>query len=207
MPFPSFNLPKKPKADAAAAAKKKAAADAPIINPEADRILGRLSIQTMVAVVAGLMILTVVMPSFNIKGTLIWKYHVAIDYASAALIVGVLYGMNGRLFAKRLEIGRDLIAKREFRQAAVCLQPFEAFGQRFLDRTGEAHFLLAQAYAGSNNKVKAEQCKTFVIKHRPGPWAAKLGGSAGSTSRVKQEATTTSTAKPKPSKSKPKRRF
>jgi hypothetical protein len=207
MPFPSFNLPKKPKPADTAVKKKPVAVDAPIINPEADRILGRMSIQTIIAPFIGLIVLTFVMPVFNQKGTLIFKYHQIIDIASALVILSAWYGLNGRLFATRLEIGRDLVAKREFRQAAVCLQPFESFGQRFLDRTGEAHYLLAQAYAGSNNKAKAEQCKAFVLKYRPGPWAAKLGGSAGPGGRSKSEATDATGPRPKPSKSKPKRRF
>jgi len=206
MPFPSFNLPKKPKA-ADPAAKKTVALDAPIINPEADQILGRMSIQTIIAPFIGLIVLTFVMPVFNQKGTLIFKYHQVIDIASALVILSIWYGLNGRLFATRLSIGRDLVAKREFRQAAVCLQPFESFGQRFLDRTGEAHYLLAQAYAGSNNKTKSEKCKAFVLKHRPGPWAAKLGGSAAPAGRAKSEPTVAAGPRPRPSKSKPKRRF
>ena len=207
MPFPSFNLPKKPKAVDPPAKKKAVALDAPIINPEADRILGRMSIQTIIAPFIGLIVLTFVMPVFNQKGTLIFKYHQVIDIASALVILSIWYGLNGRLFATRLSIGRDLVAKREFRQAAVCLQPFESFGQRFLDRTGEAHYLLAQAYAGSNNKAKAEKCKAFVLKYRPGPWAAKLGGAPITAGRAKPDATVAAGPRPRPSKSKPKRRF
>ena len=204
MPFPFLNSAKKTDA---APVKKKPVDDGPIINPEADKILGRMTVQTFVFTMTALILLTVVMPFFNQPPTAhhpastVWKYHQIIDFGSAALIIAVLYTMNGRLFATRLSIGRDLVAKREFRQAAVCLQPFEAFGQRWLDRSGEAHYLLAQAYAGSNNKVKAEECKTFVIKHRPGPWAAKLGGNPGKVDP------STLPARPKPTKGKPRRRF
>jgi len=206
MPFPSFDSPKKPKA-ADTSARKPVALDAPIINPEADRILGRATLQALF-VTGGLLIVAMLAGAFvSQPGTPLFKYHKPIAYLTVLPVLLAWYGLNGRLYAKRLEIGRDLVGKREFRQAAVCLQPFESFGQRFLDRTGEAHYLLAQAYAGSNQKAKAEKCKTFVLKYRPGPWAAKLGGSPAVAARAKAETTVAAGPRPRPSKSKPKRRF
>jgi hypothetical protein len=218
MPFLNISSPKKPKptdstqksvdAIKKTAAKPPSPNDAPIINPEADSILGRLTLQTMFVTFL-VMILMMGIGIFGSRpGTAIFKYHRLIAIVTTLPILAVWYGLTGKLYSKRLEIGRDLLQKREFKQAIVCLEPFNAFGQRMLDRTGEAHYLLAQAYAGAGRKSDAEKCRKFVLDHRPGPWAEKLGGKPAPvkrTSPAAQEAI--DAAKPKPPKSKPKRRF
>src|SRR3569833_4334166 len=62
MPFPFLNSAKKTDA---APVKKKPVDDGPIINPEADKILGRMTVQTFVFTMTALILLTVVMPFYN----------------------------------------------------------------------------------------------------------------------------------------------
>lgn len=218
MPFPNFSSPKKPKPGSdteksidsikKTAAKPAAASDAPIINPEADSILGRLTLQTMFFTFLMMVAMMAIGIYGSRPGTFIFKYHRPIALITTLPILIVWYGMTGKLYAKRLEIGRDLVGKREFKQAIVCLEPFTAFGQRMLDRTGEAHYLLSLAYAGAHRKADADKCRDFVLKHRPGPWSAKLGGKPAAPKRTAASTTADiDAAKPKPPKTKPKRRF
>ena len=85
-----------------------------------------------------------------------------------------------------------------------------------MDRSGEAHYLLAQAYLGTGDKARAEAAREFV-RHRKGVWAEKLlpgkpvlnrgastkatGKGAGVYAAPGQE------NRPRPPKGKPKRRF
>jgi hypothetical protein len=202
---PITSSPKKPK-QSNSTPQKPTRSDAPIINEEADRILGRMTLQTLFIPFLGLVLMTVLGVWVSQPHTPQFKYHQAVAYVSSLVVLIIWYWLNGRLYAKRLEIGRDLVAKREWKQAVVCLEPFNAFGGRRLDGTGEAHYLLMQAYNGVGNKPAADKCRQFVLKYRPGPWSAKLGGKSAPAARS-GVAETVEQAKPRPPKSKPKRRF
>jgi hypothetical protein len=145
----------------------------------------------------------------NVPNSPLFRFHKIVDYGSSAIVLTAFYGLLGKLFSKRLEIGRDLVARREWEQAVTTLQPFDTGGQRFLDRTGEPHYLLAQAYAGVKKNDEAAKCRQFVLKYRRGPWAVKLGGQPAPqrTSRAADVVAPEPTSRPRPSKSKPKRRF
>jgi len=210
MPAPIASGPKKPHhADKTDNGKPKPKSNnGPIINPEADSILGRLTLLAFVPLLVGMASPLLLLFVNNPHGPL-FKYHQPIDIGSMVVILTWWYAATGVLFSKRLDIGRELMEKREYKQAVACLEPFNSFGQHFLDRSGEAHYLLAQAYQNSGNKQAAEKCRQFVLTSRPGPWAAKLGGKS-TTARAPQSSKPTDTAdaaKPRPSKSKPKRRF
>lgn len=197
---------------------KTASTEAPIINPEADAILVKIVKRTLLILVIMTVVLTGVMALTNIQGTAIYKYHQYLDFLSAALVViPFFYGTN-QLYKERLRIGRDLVEKNEHRQAIAALEPFTVATQRFFDRTGEAHFLLIKPYTALGQRDKADRCRNFVLKKRPGPWANKLKGpstqSAVRISEVKGQAKgasehTASGNKPRhrATKSKPKRRF
>ncbi|MGO8671792.1 MAG: hypothetical protein ACLQVD_10555 [Capsulimonadaceae bacterium] len=151
---------------------KKPAATGPVINAEADKRLGRMVTQMMVTMLILLLAETLLMPVLSLR---FMKYHKAIAYGSMFVVLVPFYWQAIRLFAARLEIGRDLVNKREWKQAIAALEPFNSFGQRWLDRSGEAHYLLSVAYTSLKNGKKAEQTRQFVLKHRPGPWSEKLG--------------------------------
>ncbi len=91
--------------------------------------------------------------------------------------------------------------------------------QRFLDGSGEAHFLLAQAYLGIGDKQKAEAARAFV-RRKKSVWAEKLAPGRVQITAGKNRAEKTRAAKgagvyaapeqenrPRPAKGKPKRRF
>lgn len=207
MPAPVVTGPKKAKhADTSNDKKSTKPADAPIINEEADRILGRMTLQTMGVLFLAVIAMTVLGALTSEQHSRAYAYHRPIAFFTSLFMLVVFYWMNGRVYAKRLEIGRELAAKREYKQVIACLNPFDALGGRSLDGTGEAHYLLAQAYAGTGNKARGEKCRQFVLKYRKGPWAVKLGGKPASTG-TGPPTSTAEAAKPKPPRSKPKRRF
>ncbi len=89
---------------------------------------------------------------------------------SILIVLIPFYAGVYRLFTARLEIGRERVQARAWSEAVAALEPFDLATQRFLDRSGEAHYLLAQAYAGVGDKARAEKARVFV-RRRKGVWA------------------------------------
>ena len=151
-----------------------------VINAEADRRLGRMSLL----------------------------------YSGVSFLLGL-----DRRNAARLEMGRERVQARAWSEAVAALRPFDSVLLRVWDRSGEAHFLLAQAYAGLGDKVRAEKARAFVRRKSGSPWAEKLAPNQGpsiSRSRAKvynvqeeggQKKEGGSEKRPTPPKTKPRRRF
>lgn len=179
----------------------------PVINEDADRRLGRIILRFGIPVV----ILALLMPfgmsffNMNIPQNHFYKYHKSLDLLSLLIIlIPFFIGIN-RLFAARLQMGRDFVAERRWREAIATLDPFAGIGQRFLDSTGEAHYLLAQAYAGVGQSAKAGTIRAFVLRHRRGPWAEKINKApARPTPKISK---TTQEKSPRPANRKQRRRF
>ena len=198
----------------------------PIINPEADRRLGRIAI-TYGLIVFALLVMTTLLLSFanaatqpKTLGDLIHNPKLAgLNFLSILVVIVPFYFGIHRLFAVRLEIGRERVQARAWREAVAALDPFDAPLQRFLDGTGEAHYLLAQAYTGLGNKQKAEAARAFV-RRKKGVWAEKLTPGRVQITAGKNRTDKSRAAKgagvyaapeqenrPRPPKSRPKRRF
>lgn len=199
--------PAKTKAEPAAktGGTKKGSTEAPVINESADRILIGLIRRWVViwfALFTAVFILFSIVSNPNLP---IFKWHKPIDFASILIVLIPFYVGIGKIFDARLKIGRDLVAKKEWKQAVAALDPFEMMGQRMLDRTGEAHYLLSLAYTGLKKTDKATKCREFVLKNRKGEWAVKLGGTPKPAAR--SSAPAVEVKRPHPPKSAPKRRF
>ncbi|MDQ2799612.1 MAG: hypothetical protein M3Y13_08230 [Armatimonadota bacterium] len=192
-----------------------------IINPEADRRLGRIALTYGVIVFILLIVTTLLVSVANAGqnpktlGDLIHSPQLAaLNLLSILVVLIPFYVGIHRLFTARLEIGRERVQARAWREAVAALEPFDVPMQRFLDGSGEAHYLLAQAYAGLGDKQKAETARKFV-RRKKGVWAEKLspgkapvgmgkgqnGKGAGVYPAPWQE------NRPRPAKSKPRRRF
>ena len=192
-----------------------------VINPEADRRLGRIAITYGLIVFALLVLTTLLLSVVNAAsqprtlGELIHKPKLAALNLGSILIVLIpfYFGIH-RLFAARLEIGRERVGARAWREAVAALEPFAAPMQRFLDGSGEAHYLLAQAYTGMGEKGKAESARAFV-RRKKGAWADKLTPGRGQIAASKNRAAKGAgvyaapeqESRPRPPKSRPKRRF
>jgi hypothetical protein len=148
----------------------------PVINDATDRALGRIIIRFGALTFALLVLVTLGMAPVNVDlpQNHLFKYHKPLDLLSILIVlIPFFIGIN-RLFAARLRFGREFVAARRWREAAAALDPFGGVGQRFLDGSGEAHYLLAQAYTGLGQTTKAEAARAFVLKHRAGVWADRI---------------------------------
>ena len=190
------------------------------INPEADRRLNRIAFTYGLIVFVLLILTSLLIPLIDAESrkTLTGLSHspklVALNILSILVVLVPFYFGIHRLFQTRLEIGRERVGVRAWSEAVAALEPFDAPMQRFLDGSGEAHFLLAQAYTGLGNKTKAESARAFV-RRKKSVWAEKLtpgrvqitagkaraGKGAGVYAAPEQE------NRPRPSKGRPKKRF
>lgn len=183
--------------------------DAPIINEEADRLLGRIIIRYGLLCLALLTLVSLVMVPTNAPFGELYRAHrvrdviriLALDFLSILLVLIPFFAGINRLFAARLRLGRELTAQRRWREAVAALDPFAGQTQRFLDRTGEAHYWLSLAYAGVGDAPRAEVARAFVLRHRPGPWADKIRNAPPPIRNSVQE------KRPRPSNGKRRRRF
>ncbi|MBV9851854.1 MAG: hypothetical protein JO250_19480 [Armatimonadetes bacterium] len=177
--------------------------NSPVISEEADRVLGRIIVRHGLLTFALLVAASFGMAFVNIPQSPLFRWHKPLDFFSVLVVLTPFFAGMNKLFAARLELGRDLVRRRRWREAIAALDPFAGPSQRFLDGNGEAHYLLAQAYAGAGDAARAERARAFLRRHRPGPWAEKLQSDAATPSprRVGQE-------KPKrPANTKRRRRF
>jgi len=183
--------------------------DAPIINDAADRMLGRIIIRYGLLSLALLTLVSLVMIPVNAPFGELYRAHrvrdvvriLILDFLSTLVVLLPFFLGINRLFAARLRLGRDLVGRRRWREAVAALDPFAGPTQRFLDRTGEAHYWLALAYAGAGDQKKAEATRAFLLRHRPGAWAEKLRAAPPMARASGQE------KRPRPSNGKPRRRF
>lgn len=187
-----------------------------VINAEADKRLGRIALSFGVLVFALLVLTTFAVPYAD------YKYHLPLvpkgilnGLSLLVVLVPFYFGIY-KLFQARLEIGRERVQVRAWTEAVAALEPFSAPMQRFLDPSGEAHYLLGQAYAGTGDKVRAEKARAFVRRKTGSPWAEKLQPGKGpgiSRTTAKASAKVSETMldglekRPAPPKTKPRRRF
>lgn len=184
------------------------------INPEADRILRTIAIRYGILVFALLIADTFFLSYANALmrprtlGDLLTPRLAFLNLISILVVLIPFYAGIYRLYAARLAIGRERVQARAWGEAVAALEPFAARTQRFLDGSGEAHFLLAQAYTALGEKSRAEAVRAYLRGKKKSIWAAKLspgkavtGKGAGVYAAPGQE------NKPRPAKGKPKRRF
>ena len=191
-----------------------------VIHPEADRRLGRIAITYGLIVFTLLVLTSLLVPLIDAGqqpktlGDLLHKPKLAaLNLLSILVVLIPFYFGIHRLFAARLEIGRERVGARAWREAVAALEPFASLMQRFLDGSGEAHYLLAQAYTGMGEKGKAEAARAFV-RRKKGVWADKLAPVRGQITASKSRAAkgagvyaAPEQERPRPPKGKPKRRF
>ncbi len=139
---------------------------APLINEEADRRLGRIILRHGLAVFALLLVAPFVMAPLNMPSSRFFPDRRFWDTVSVMVILAPFFWGINKLFAERLRLGRELSAQGRWREAIAALDPFAGPTQRFLDTTGEAHFLLAQAYERAGQRQKAAQTRAFLVRHR-----------------------------------------
>lgn len=177
-----------------------------LINPAADRRLKRIALGYGIVVIALLLLTTVALAWANAKyggptlKSMMTTKLVMLNIASILIVLIPFYAGIHRMYTARLEIGRECVADRAWGEAVAALDPFNAPLARFLDVGGEAHFLLAQAYAGLGEKARAEKARA-VVRRKKGVWADRLNAGRGGSIYTTQE------KRPTPPKGKPRKRF
>jgi len=198
----------------------KPAPRASVINPDADRRLGRIALTYGAIVFVLLTLTTFAVPYADAAFRLPQTPKAILNGLSMLVVLIPFYFGIYRLFQARLEIGRERVQARAWPEAVAALEPFSSPMQRFLDHSGEAHYLLGMAYAGLGDKVRAEKVRAFVRRKAGSPWAEKLAPNQGpgiARSRAKvydgqenragQGRNDGQEKRPVPPKSKPRRRF
>jgi hypothetical protein len=145
------------------------------INAEADKALSRIVTNHFVAFGVLLVLMTIAMSFLNIEGTPIFRIHRYLDTISILIVMVPFFLGTSKFFAARLQFGRDFIQKKQWKEAVASLEAFSHMGQRFLDRTGEAHYLLSVALDHQGKIAAAQKARDFVLKSRPtSAWAGEL---------------------------------
>ena len=185
-----------------------------VINAEADKRLGRIALSFGVLVFALLVLTTFAVPYADYKFRLPLVPKAILNGLSLLVVLVPFYFGIYKLFQARLEIGRERVQARAWTEAVAALEPFSAPMQRFLDPSGEAHYLLGQAYAGAGDKARAEKVRAFVRRKTGSPWAEKLQPGKGpgisrttAKAKVYEAVSDGSEKRPTPPKTKPRRRF
>ncbi len=189
-----------------------------VINPDADRRLARIALSYGAIVFALLMLTTFAVPYADYRYNLPTVPKAILNGLSLLVVLVPFYFGIYKLFQARLEIGRERVQARAWTEAVAALEPFSAPTQRFLDASGEAHYLLGQAYAGTGDKIRAEKARAFVRRKTGSPWADKLpSGKGPGISRSSAKASANAKVydapasgpekRPSPPKTKPRRRF
>ncbi len=189
-----------------------------VINADADRRLTRLALLYGGISFVLLLAVTFGMPILNAATALpIWPKRL-LNYLSLLVVLVPFFAGVNRMNAARLEIGHERVQARAWTEALAALITFDTPFQRFLDASGEAHYLLGQAYAGAGDKVRAEKARAFVRRKTGSPWAEKLqpgrgpglsrsGAKTPSNAKVYDTQAGGQEKRPAPPKSKPRRRF
>jgi hypothetical protein len=104
----------------------------------------------------------------------------AVDAAAVLGVLVVAQVYSRRVAERRVEAAREASRTGRFDQAIALLLPFAQAGRinlrsRF-DRTGEAHFLLAQAARQEGEEDLFRYCLVFLLRFRRGDWADRAKG-------------------------------
>jgi len=153
----------------------KADGHAPLISPDADAILSRIVSRYFVFFIVLLILLTFVMPVLNVLPAFhLYRARLFLDSLSALILLLPLFIGTSHFFAVRLRFGREYVEKKQWKEAVAALEAFNHFGQRFLDRSGEAHYLLSVALGHMGRIDDSRKARDFVTHARRGTeWARK----------------------------------
>jgi hypothetical protein len=147
----------------------------PLISPQADRALLKILVGYGGLFVVLFMLSPLLVAWFNIPSNPLFKVHRELDtIATFVIMVPFFLGINA-MNNTRLKFARQHAEEQNWTAVYGAVETFSQLGQRWMDRDGEAHYLLSIAYERLGKKVEAEKARTFVTKYRPsGKWAAKL---------------------------------
>jgi hypothetical protein len=151
---------------------------APLISEEADRAIGKVVMVGLPLTIAAsfLIPVSVVYLSLKFPHNPLFGQQSPLYYLSMLLWMVPAYVVFSKVYKMRLEFGRKYVGDKMWKEADAALGSFDQFGQKFFDRTGEAHYLWAIALDGIGKRTQAEKAREFIRSHRPNSaFVAKLG--------------------------------
>jgi hypothetical protein len=108
---------------------------------------------------------------------------IALDLISAGIIMAIFWRGIAKINDLMLSYARSFIERKQWADAETVLTSFDQSGQHFLDGTGEAHYMLVQAYRMNGKPKASAKAREFVLKHRAkSEYAAKFRAEDGSKS-------------------------
>jgi hypothetical protein len=147
----------------------------PLISPEADKTLWKIVIAYGGSFVTLFLLAPLLVSYANLTKSPLFPIHRFIDTLSTMLIMlPFFFGINAMNKA-RMKFARQYAAEENWKAVYGSTETFSQFGQKWMDSSGEAHYLLAIALERLGHRPEATKARLFVTKYRPnGEWAAKL---------------------------------
>jgi hypothetical protein len=147
------------------------------LDPEAEESIRRVFLKGIGAVVVLLAMVVVVA---TLTRTRLGPTGATVsDAVAVALLYLTVITYSRAVAAKRLEVGREMRKQKRYDQVIAALIPFAGpgfFGRSRFDKTGEAHYLLAESAMHLGEQALLSYCKAFLIAFRRGEWAEKAVG-------------------------------
>jgi len=111
----------------------------------------------------------------NMPTNPLFKIHKALDIISTLVIMAPFFIGVNVMNRVRMKYARRYVQEENWKAVYYAVESFTHFGQKWMDSTGEAHYLFAIALERQGQRDPAKKARQFVTKHRPsGEWAAKL---------------------------------
>jgi tetratricopeptide (TPR) repeat protein len=146
-----------------------------LINAEADKVLGKIVIGHFIAFAVLLLATTYFMAYLNIPSSRFYSDRHFLDFLSILVVMTPFFLGTNKFFKTRLQYGRDYVEQKRWKEAVASLEAFNHIGQRFLDPSGEAHYLLSLALAKEGRQKDADKVKDYVLKSHPSsPWSERF---------------------------------
>ncbi len=157
---------------------------APMISEEADRAIFKVQIRyamvSFALAVLGIVLLAIVGAKYphSVFTRHLMENRFLFIGVSFLWLIPFLIGQI-KQSSLRLQYGRQYAEQQRWGTVVAALRSFTQFEQRPFDRTGEAHYLLAQAYDRLNRKDQARKCREWIRKRRASSeWARRIGPGA-----------------------------
>ncbi len=146
-----------------------------LISPEADRELLKLMIAYGGTLFVLLLLLQTAAVWINMPHSPLFPFRKVMDVAIVFVIMMPFFIGMRKMVDVRLKYARRYVAEEDWKAVFYSVEFFDHIGQKWMDSTGEAHYLLAVALERQGQRDAARKARLFVTKHRPsGEWAAKL---------------------------------
>jgi hypothetical protein len=146
-----------------------------LISPEADRELLRIVVVFGGTFFVLALLLNAGMAWVNLPHTPLYGMRRFLDTISVLVFMTPFFLGINIMNKARLKYARKYVQEENWKAVYYSVEFFTHLGQKWLDSTGEAHYLLAIALDHQGQREAARKARLFITKHRPsGEWAAKL---------------------------------